>query len=81
PILAYVLVDLLVRSDHLDEAVDVAAVHLTNLGPDARFSFADLCAQAGRFDRLGEIARQQGDLVGFAAALVAQPARVTTANQ
>lgn len=73
PLLAYVLVDLLMRSGRLDEAVDVAAKHLTNLGPDARFSFAALCAEAGRFDRLAEVARQQGDLVGYAAALVGRP--------
>ncbi|MGD9854006.1 MAG: hypothetical protein AB7U20_03560 [Planctomycetaceae bacterium] len=73
PLLAYVLVDLLMRSKRLDEAVDVAAIHLTQLGPDAQFSFAELCAEAGRFDRLAEVARQRGDLVGFAAALVARP--------
>ncbi len=74
PMLAYVLVDLLMRAKRLDEAVDVAAACLTGLGPDAGFSFAELCAQAGRLGRLQEVAREQGDLVGFVAALVAQPA-------
>ncbi|MCA9073780.1 MAG: hypothetical protein KDA93_02015 [Planctomycetaceae bacterium] len=73
PLLAYVLVDLLVRSKHLDEAVEVAAVHLTGLGNDVGFSFAELCADAGRLDRLAEVMREQDDLVGYTAALIAQP--------
>lgn len=73
PLLAYVLVDLLVRSKRLDEAVDVAAAHLTGLGKDVGFSFAELCANAGRLDRLAEVMREQDDLVGYTAALIAQP--------
>ena len=70
PLLAYVLVDLLMRVDRLDEAVDVAATHLANLGDDVGFSLAELCAEANRFDRLKEITKGKGDLVGYAAALV-----------
>ncbi len=76
PLLAYVLVDLLVRAKRLDEAVDVAAAHLTKLGNDVAFSFAELCADAGRLDKLAEVMRKQDDLVGFTAALVAQPSSV-----
>lgn len=70
PLLAYVLVDLLMRADHLDEAVDVGTTYLANLGDDVGFSLADLCREANRFDRLKQVARDKGDLVGYAAALV-----------
>ena len=69
PLLAYVLVDLLMRVDRLDEAVDVAASHLTKLGDDVGFSFAELCDEAKRFDRLQQVCKEQDDLVGYAAAL------------
>lgn len=70
PLLAYVLVDLLMRAERLDEAVDVAEQYLTNLGDDVSFSFADLCRQAGRFDVLQRVTQAKGDLVGFTAALL-----------
>jgi hypothetical protein len=69
---ALVLVDLLMRADLLDEAVDVAARHLTRLGSDIGFSFAELCDKAGRYDRLLEVQREQDQLLGYAAALVMQ---------
>ncbi len=80
PLLAYVLVDLLVRSKQLDEAVEVAAEHLTGLGNDVGFSFAELCADAGRLDRLAEVMRDKEDIVGFAAALLAQPSTVSAST-
>ena len=70
PLLAYVLVDLLIRSERQDEAVDVAAQHLTNLGDDVSFSFAELCVESKRLDVLQHVQAQRGDLVGFAAALL-----------
>jgi hypothetical protein len=70
PLLAYVLTDLLMRSGRLDEAVDVAAEHLTNLGDDVSFSFAELCAEARRPDVLRRVAERRGDLVGYTAALI-----------
>ena len=70
PLLAYVLVDLLMRSDRLDEAVDVAARYLTNIGEDVSFSFAELCREAGRFDALQQVMRDRDDLVGYTAALL-----------
>ncbi len=73
--LAYVLVDLLMRVNRTKEAVDIAAEHLTQLGEDGRHSFADLCLKTKRFDRLQEVTRSQGDLVGYAAALVAASSR------
>jgi len=73
PLLAYVLTDLLMRVGKLDEAVDVAAQHLTNLGDDVSFSFAELCAEAKRLDVLRRVAEARGDLVGFTAALIQEP--------
>lgn len=70
PLLAYVLVDLLMRADRLDDAVGVAEQYLTNLGDDVSFSFSDLCRQAGRLDVLQRVTRAKGDLVGFAAAVL-----------
>jgi len=72
PLLAYVLVDLLMRTGQLSDAVDVAAKYLTNVGDDVSFSFADLCRDAGRLDVLRETASSRGDLVGYAAALLQQ---------
>jgi hypothetical protein len=70
PILAYVLVDLLMRCDQLGEAVEAAARYLKNLGEDVSISFDDLCAEAGRLDVLQRVRREQGNLVGYAAALL-----------
>ena len=68
--LAFVLVDLLCRVDRLDEALQVAEQHLTNLDPSTGFSFAELCHKAGRLDVLQKVSRERDDLVGFTAALL-----------
>jgi hypothetical protein len=72
PLLAYVLVDLLMRCGRMDEAVDVASRYLTNLSEEVSISFFDLCVEAGRFDVLLKVLREQDDPVAYAAALVAQ---------
>lgn len=69
-LVAYVLVDLLMRTDRMDEAVDVAAEHLTEVDESSGFSIAQLFQQAGRMDRMREVARKKGDLVMYTAALV-----------
>jgi hypothetical protein len=79
PLLAYVLVDLLVRCGRLDEALTVAAAHLKHLDPSSGFSFALLCQQAGRFDALRHAARGKGDLVGYTAALIQEAAEAVSA--
>ncbi|MFG0334125.1 MAG: hypothetical protein ACF8TS_12240 [Maioricimonas sp. JB049] len=79
PLLAYVLVDLLMRTERLDEAVDVAAEYLSNLSDDMAFSFAELCRKANRLDVLQKVTQDRGDLVGFAAALL-QPAQTAEAE-
>ncbi|TWT59034.1 hypothetical protein KOR42_24230 [Thalassoglobus neptunius] len=68
PILAYVLVDLLIRSGELDEAVSVSAKYLAQLNEEVSISFDELCVDANRFDVLKETRREQGDLVGYASA-------------
>ncbi|MFV0442520.1 MAG: hypothetical protein ACK5Q5_03010 [Planctomycetaceae bacterium] len=70
PLLAYVLVDLLVRVGRSDEAVDLAAQYLTRLSDDVTLSFFDLCVESGRFATLREIMQTNEDPVGYAAALV-----------
>lgn len=70
PLLAYVLVDLLIRSDQLDEAVDLSARYLSNLNEEVSISFDELCLKAGKVDMLKSVRKEQDDLVGFAAALL-----------
>jgi hypothetical protein len=69
---AQVLVRLLVRLGRLDEAIGVAAEHLAGL-PESSLScpgVAQLCQRAGQPARLARIAREHGDLVNYAAALL-----------
>lgn len=76
------LVDLLMRTERLDEAVDVAAAYLSNLSDDMAFSFAELCRKANRLDVLQKVTQDRGDLVGFTAALLQsdQPAETEAAS-
>lgn len=67
--IAYVLVDVLVRSGRADQAMAVAEKHLRFLDEQS-FSFADLCVKVGRTDAWGAAAKEKGDLVGFTAALL-----------
>lgn len=72
PFLAYVVVDLLMRSNQLEPAVELAAKYLSNINNDARVSFAELCQKAGRVDVWQQVTREQNDLLGFTAALLAK---------
>ena len=67
--IAYVLVDLLMKSGRIDAAMPIAERHLKFL-EEPQFSFAELCQKAGRKDAWAEAAKEKGDLVGFAAALL-----------
>jgi hypothetical protein len=71
-LIAYVLVDLLVRVGALEDAALLAAEHLRDLDESSGFSFAQLCEEAGRLDLFREAAREKGDLIGFTSALVGQ---------
>jgi hypothetical protein len=74
-LIAYVLVDLLVRIGRLEDAVLVAADHLRDLDESSGFSFGQLCEEAGRLDLFREAAREKGDFIGFTSALVGRPAQ------
>ncbi len=74
PLLAYVLVDLLIRSDKLDEAVELSAKYLSNLNEDVSISFDELCEKAGRLDVLKKVRKEQNDLVGYASAILREQA-------
>ena len=69
---AQVLVGLLVRLGRINEAIGVSAEHLSGI-PEAALicpGVSQLCQRAGRPDRLAGIARDKGDLVNYAAALL-----------
>jgi hypothetical protein len=74
-LIAYVLVDLLVRTGMLEEAALLAAEHLRDLDESSGFSFAQLSEEAGRLDLFRDVAREREDLIGFTAALVGQPGK------
>jgi len=69
---AQVLVRLLARIGRPEEALEVAAAHLAHLPESALGcpSVAQLCHSLGRLDRLAAIAREHGDLVHYAAAIL-----------
>lgn len=67
--IAYVMVDVLMRSGRAEHAMQIAENHLRFLD-EASFSFADLCLKVGRADAWGAAAREKGDLVSFTAALL-----------
>lgn len=69
-LIAYVLVDLYLRCGKSDRAIELAEKYLKNLGQQTGFSFTELCAETQRYDVLERVARESGDLVSFAAALV-----------
>ena len=70
--IAYVMVDLLARTDQLDAALPIAEKHLVKADHDFAAAFAELCQKAGRFDVLMRSAEERSDLVTYAAALVQQ---------
>jgi hypothetical protein len=69
---AQTLVNLLLHAGQLDAAIDVAAEHFAGV-PEGALGcpgIAQLCLRAGQPERLVRIAREQGDLVTFTAALL-----------
>ncbi len=71
---AQVLVGLLLRLERLDEAIDVAAENLAGL-PESVLAcpgISQLCQRAGNPDRLARLSREHGDLVNYAAAVLAR---------
>ncbi|MES2789917.1 MAG: hypothetical protein V4719_09860 [Planctomycetota bacterium] len=69
-LVALSFVDLLTRLGRMDEALEVAAKYLTQSSEQTGFSFADLCAEAGRYDLLTQVSKDKGDLLTFTAAML-----------
>ena len=64
------LIDLLMRIDRNNEAVEVAKEYADQLEQLSPNGFSMICQEADRFDVLQEVSQQRGDLIGFAAALL-----------
>jgi tetratricopeptide (TPR) repeat protein len=75
PMIAYVLVDLLVRVKRYDEAIPLAEKHLLPADEGFADSFSEMCREAGRYDVLLRVAERRGDLVGYASTLLQQTSR------
>ena len=69
-LIAYVMVDLMARTNQLEQALPLAEKYLVKADPDFAAAFAELCQQAGRFDVLMRSAEDRGDLLTYATALV-----------
>ena len=69
---AQVLVGLLVRRERYQEAIQISLQHLGGVAPGqlACPTLFQLCQLAGDSGRLKELARKQGDLLGFAAGAI-----------
>jgi hypothetical protein len=67
---AATLIDLLVRLDRYNEAIEVARTYLEGVDPRQMNcpSVLELCQLAADYDQMRQIAREQGDLLSFAAA-------------
>ncbi|MDZ4685261.1 MAG: hypothetical protein SH850_09230 [Planctomycetaceae bacterium] len=68
-LIAYVLVDLLVRIDRFTDALPLAEKHLLTGDDEFAAAFTELCEKAGRYDVLQRSAAARDDLVTYAAAL------------
>lgn len=69
-LIAYVMVDLLMRIDRNDEALELANTHLANTSEEAGFSYSDFCKQIGRMDALADHAKKESDPVLYLGALL-----------
>jgi hypothetical protein len=69
---AQVLVRLLARLERYAEAIEVSLEHLHQLDPTqlACPSILQLCQLAGDYTQLMKLAREQGDLLSFAAGML-----------
>lgn len=72
-LIAYVLTDLLVRCGRPEAAIELAAQHLAASAAETGFSFAELCQNTGRLDKLTEYAAQEGDVLGYLAGRFGAP--------
>jgi len=78
-LIAYVMVDLMMRIDQLDSAVELAKDYLSEVEDPNGFSFSDLCRKAGRPDILQEVAEKQNDPLRYVFALVSGSSETASA--
>ena len=69
---ALTLVDLYQRIGQNDAAVELAREHLVTGAEEVGFSLGDLLLQSGRLDLYRDLARDKGDVVAYASAVVEQ---------
>ncbi len=67
---AFALVDLLLRLERRDEALELACRYLADSADEFGLSLPEMCAEAGRLDLLLDLARSRGDVVNYTAALI-----------
>jgi hypothetical protein len=67
---AEVLVGLLVRLGRYQEAIHVSLEHLSGEASGGCPSAMQLCQMAGDFQRLRDVARKEGDVLGFTAGII-----------
>ena len=67
---AQVLVRFLIKLERFDEAIEVSETFLTDVDPNYLScpTRMQLCQLANNYDELGRVAREEGDLLTFAAA-------------
>jgi hypothetical protein len=70
---AFALIDLLLRLERRDEALELACRYLADSADEFGLSLPEMCSEAGRLDLLLELARRRGDVVNYAAALIGKP--------
>jgi len=68
--IAYVLIDLLTRLKQNERAIKLAETYLSQFEDPNTFSFTSLCRETDHLDVLQKVARNKGDLVTFAGALL-----------
>lgn len=78
-LIAYAMVDLMMQTDRLDQAVELAKQYLDVIEDPNGFSFADLCCRAGKMNVLVEAARNNNDPLRFAAGLIGELQTATPA--
>jgi len=70
---AFVLVELLLRLGRRDEGLELACRYLADSSEEFGLSLPEMCATAGRFDLLKQIALARKDAVRYTAALLGEP--------
>jgi hypothetical protein len=59
-----------VRLDRYDEAIQISLEHLGGEAGNRCPSAVQLCQMAGDYRRLRDVARKEGDLLGFSAGVI-----------